>query len=324
MSSGYENAPITKVLSVLTAILSIIVSPYSAQLDLPHLYRGELWRLISGQLIFQSLPQTVVGLILLYTCRQFERQMGIRKFGAFLFFSFLISTSILLAMIVTASSVGYEFIPSCGPYFIIFSLLSFYYWHIPKLHSSQFSVFGMEFSEKSWIYFLSLQLLLSDGVESIAAALSGFVAGYIYDTDGYGLQNFRLPRRIENFFAVIGRFFTSLFPANNPTAIPTTIIPPSGSRRGNIPSGLNRRGPGGGNRENLLGGGGGWMDDFAQFEGAGSGFEQQTLQPRIPIIQPDEAAIANLMGLGFEREAVIRALIQTSNNVEAAANILLQ
>lgn len=39
---------------------------------------------------------------------------------------------------------------------------------------------------------------------------------------------------------------------------------------------------------------------------------------------PSEDSIVMLMGLGFEREAVIRALQTTGNNVEAAANILLR
>lgn len=58
-------------------------------------------------------------------------------------------------------------------------------------------LFGMQLSEKSWIYMLSCQLLLSDGLSSILAGLSGIVAGYLYETDGYGFQNFRLPRSVE-------------------------------------------------------------------------------------------------------------------------------
>jgi hypothetical protein len=69
--------------------------------------------------------------------------------------------------------------------------------HVPKLEGSQFGIFGMEFSEKSWIYLLAFQLLLSDGVASFAAALSGLTAAYLYESDGYGLQNFRLPSVVE-------------------------------------------------------------------------------------------------------------------------------
>ena len=44
--------------------------------------------------------------------------------------------------------------------------------------------------------------------------------------------------------------------------------------------------------------------------------------PRPPLPPPEEA-IAQLTGMGFDRQAVIRALQQTDNNVEAAANRLL-
>ena len=45
--------------------------------------------------------------------------------------------------------------------------------------------------------------------------------------------------------------------------------------------------------------------------------------PRAPPPPPPEEAITMLTSMGFEREAVIRALQQTDNNVEAAANRLM-
>lgn len=89
--------------------------------------QGELWRLASSQIIFRNKAQAIVGLILLYTCRQFERQMGSRKFGAFLLFSLTTSILSLLGLIVIFASVGYNLVPSSGPYFLIFSLVAFYY-----------------------------------------------------------------------------------------------------------------------------------------------------------------------------------------------------
>ena len=47
------------------------------------------------------------------------------------------------------------------------------------------------------------------------------------------------------------------------------------------------------------------------------------LAPRAPPPPPPEEAITMLTSMGFEREAVIRALQQTDNNVEAAANRLM-
>ena len=45
--------------------------------------------------------------------------------------------------------------------------------------------------------------MLSDGPPSIVAALSGLLVGYLYETDGYGFQNWRLPRFIEVTFSII-------------------------------------------------------------------------------------------------------------------------
>jgi hypothetical protein len=42
-----------------------------------------------------------------------------------------------------------------------------------------------------------MQLMVSDGVPSIAAASTGLLAGYLYETDGFGLQSWRLPGFIE-------------------------------------------------------------------------------------------------------------------------------
>lgn len=65
------------------------------------------------------------------------------------------------------------------------------------MHATQYSFAGLDLSEKSWIYLLALQLLLSDGVPSALAAGTGLLAGYLYEVDGYGLQSWRLPRFIE-------------------------------------------------------------------------------------------------------------------------------
>lgn len=88
---------------------------------------GEFWRLVTSQIVFRSKAQAVVGLILLYTCRQFERQMGSRKFGAFLVFSLVASLLSLLGVIVVAASLGVNLVPSSGPYFLIFALVALYY-----------------------------------------------------------------------------------------------------------------------------------------------------------------------------------------------------
>lgn len=96
-------------------------------LDIFRLYQGELWRLFTSTLIFENTSEALVGLILLYTCRQFERQMGSKKFAAFICFSFLLSSFITVALLTLAAMVGVYIKPAPGPYYIIFALLTFYY-----------------------------------------------------------------------------------------------------------------------------------------------------------------------------------------------------
>lgn len=120
-----------------------------------------------------------------------------------------------LGLVVTVNSLGFEnLIPSPGPFFMIFALVALYQgfiitssayyflWlcdlpaRIPKLSSRQLFL-GLDFSEKSWVYLLALQLLFSEGVSSITAGALGTLAGYIYDTNSFGIQRFRLPAFLE-------------------------------------------------------------------------------------------------------------------------------
>ena len=73
--------------------------------------------------------------------------------------------------------------------------------HIPKLHPGRTSLFGLRLSEKTWVYLLAAQLALSEGTSSVAAALSGVIAGAVYISHS-NLQSFRLPRFIEVIFSL--------------------------------------------------------------------------------------------------------------------------
>lgn len=94
---------------------------------------GELWRFIFGHLAFANMSQTVVGLILIYTYRSFERQMGSRKYGAFLFLSWAFSTLVYLALMGIFAATGVSFSPSSGPFFFIFAQLAFFYRKIAEV-----------------------------------------------------------------------------------------------------------------------------------------------------------------------------------------------
>ena len=128
MSVGYENTPIIQIISGITLLLGWFFGKANiAELDLYAIGQGNIWRLLFSQLIFENTAETVVGLMLLYIFRQFERQMGTRKFAFFVFLSMTISLFNVISFQILAQSVDILFIPASGPYFLIFSMLAIYY-----------------------------------------------------------------------------------------------------------------------------------------------------------------------------------------------------
>lgn len=199
MSIGFESAPITQLLTISVLVSGLVFGGASEWigLDIFSIGSGQLWRLVTGQLIFENMAQTAVGAMLLYTFRQFERQMGSKKFGGFVVITLLLSTVALMTVAVLAASIEAVFIPASGPFALIFAALALFYNRIPKMHASEYHVLGVGFSEKSWIYLLAAQLLFSAGLRSFLPALSGSIVGYLYDTNYFSLQSFRLPRIVE-------------------------------------------------------------------------------------------------------------------------------
>ena len=125
--------------------------------------------------------------------------MGSRKFGAFILLSYIISVFLQLAILIILSTVGINIAYTPGPFYYIYSLIPFYYFYIPKLNPVTYSSLGYSliFSEKSWLYLLSLQLLLSDGMQTIVPGMCGVLAAYVYSIEGLKLQSFRIPSFIE-------------------------------------------------------------------------------------------------------------------------------
>mmetsp|Transcript_12415 Transcript_12415/g.22985 ORF Transcript_12415/g.22985 Transcript_12415/m.22985 type:complete len:327 (-) Transcript_12415:86-1066(-) len=322
MSQGFKFAPITFGISVFSSIGTFFLSRrHSSHLrlgiDTVSLANGNYARILSNGIYFPSYPQVISSVILLYSFRQFERQMGSNKFGSFVLTSYVLATLTQMGIVVSASSMGVPLTLSAGPYFLIYSLLACYHKLVPKIQPSKANISSIVFSEKSWVYFLAMQLLFSEGTSSFLAGVSGLLTGYLYLNDVMSLQQFRLPSFISRLFSPL----TFLCGPTAASALPNgpTPVPPGrpGQGRGNNGG----RGPpmqgqgafggagGGYNRgENLLGGHG------------GMGYQRHHMPPPPP---PPEESIESLINLGFERDRVIRALQSRDNNVEAAANFLL-
>jgi len=333
MSTGYSHAPLIQVISITTLIFSTAFKVSNVELDLYKVIHGEIWRLITTHLVFRNPAQLIVGLMVLYSLRGFERQMGSKKFGAYLIYCLLASTVLsILFILILDVLMGLSFVPSSGPFFLIYSLMIFYYWHVPALYPIRYSALGLRLSEKSWIYLLAGQLLFSDSFDSILSGASGLIVGYAYIKDFFHIQSYRLPPSVERVFGVFGNLFQAF---HMPTASTSTAEAAGSLEMRNmsssdgssaVESAAHR------SRERRLRNN---IDDvtarfrFEDFE-EHRGFGVNTTSPffrpssSTSVVPPSEDSISSLMGLGFERDVVIRALQSTGNNIEAAANLLLR
>eukprot|EP01039_Chlorochromonas_danica_P001514 gene1515-1649_t len=317
MSIGYENVPVTKILTFTFLLFTLFSSDHSASfsLDILRCYY-EIWRVLTSFLVYDNLAQSLVTLILLFNLSTFEMQMGSRKYATFLVFVWIVSLLLEVAVGVLAELVmAVRFVPASGPYLLVFAPLALYYKFVPKIQSSQFKVFGMEVSYKSWIYLLSAQLMFNSGLPSVVSSLSALVAGLLYAGDHFGCQKWRLPRWLELPFRLIGRILSFLTPS-----FPTNAMQGGNRQQGR----LFGRAEGGDNDDddrrilNMPASSSNYAASQLRNRGRGQG---GLLDEPLP---PDENAIAALVNMGFGRPEVIQALRSTGNNVEAAANMLLR
>jgi membrane associated rhomboid family serine protease len=89
--------------------------------------KGEIGRLLSSQFIFSTPSQAVFAIIMLYTCRLFERQLGTKKYGAFFFSTLLITLFLNVLFAFIFKSCGIRFAPAAGPYFFLFAQMALFH-----------------------------------------------------------------------------------------------------------------------------------------------------------------------------------------------------
>ena len=230
--------------------------------------------------------------------------MGTRKFSSFLFLKVFIPSTVLQCFLLMMSD-GYL---SPGPYPYIGALLYLYNTYTPRIYPKFIGILGWDFSEKAITYFFTIQLIVSDGWSSLVPTMCGYLTGTIASSPAtaFGTYDPSFPEFVYRISDSIGRAIglSSLL------ASPPTIV--RGMRAG-------RQGRGGrGNDAQRL------VPGVAPF-----GFPPATAQrppqyEHLPQADPPSSeAINQLTMMGFEREAVIRALRATDNNLEAAANRLL-
>jgi len=231
--------------------------------------------------------------------------MGSRRFAAFIVYTSVLSTIVELVFF----NIFFDIERYSGPYPQLGAVLALYHRFTPRLHPQFFGILGFSFSEKSLTYGLCAQVILFGGLSTIVPTFVGFISGILC----VNFSENELPELVYTLGQFLGKAivdegmtlfvlrirkilrFNSHF--RMLPAAPAIMMSRSVQRvaeRGNRP----RRAVDGGRAT------------------------APTAVQRPPPPPPEEA-IDQLTSMGFERQAVIRALQQTDNNIEAAANRLM-
>ncbi|KAK4404753.1 Rhomboid-like protein 20 [Sesamum angolense] len=180
--SGFNNAPVTRSIVIASALFTIIFGIQGRSRNLGWSYQDifkklQIWKLIVSVFGFSSTPELVFGIYLLYYFRVFERQIGSNKYTVFILFS--ITTSLLLEVLAfwLLKDPSLNILTS-GPYGLIFSSFVPFFFDIPV--STRFRVFGLNFSDKTFIYLAGLQLFLSSWKRSMlpGSVFPEFIASF--------------------------------------------------------------------------------------------------------------------------------------------------
>ncbi|MFQ6663208.1 hypothetical protein Gotur_030816 [Gossypium turneri] len=86
-----------------------------------------------------------------------------------------------------------------GPYGLIFASFVPFFFDIPV--STWFRIFGVRFSNKSFIYLAGLQLLLSSWKRSLLPGICGILAGSLYRLNVFHIRKAKFPEFITSFFS---------------------------------------------------------------------------------------------------------------------------
>ncbi|KAJ6749631.1 hypothetical protein OIU85_000281 [Salix viminalis] len=185
--SGFNNAPVTKTFVIASSIFTIFSGikggPDKLGLSYQDIFRNpRLWKLILSVFAFSSTPEMMFGLCLLYYFRVFERQIGSSKYLVFILFSVIVSLLFEVFAVALLKDPSANLLTS-GPYV-----------------STQFHVYSIHFSDKSFIYLAGVQLLLSSWKRSILPGICGILAGSLYRLNLFGIRKAKFPEFTSSFF----------------------------------------------------------------------------------------------------------------------------
>ncbi|KAF2203957.1 hypothetical protein GQ43DRAFT_496926 [Delitschia confertaspora ATCC 74209] len=225
ISSGFDNAPISRFLVFSTVLSALLISitdtkPYLPLAVVPHIWHyGQFWRCLTWWVGFTNSTEVLFAALGFYGLRVVERVWGGRKFGSFIIatlpYTVLLPPLLLIFVLRPLSFNRINYLPA-GPTTILFALLAQYYAAIPYTYrysitpvtaspSSSSTSSSPPSSMPSWnktltltskslSYIPFLQLALSQLPGSLIGALVGWAVGTAYRRDMLpGVSSWRVP-----------------------------------------------------------------------------------------------------------------------------------
>lgn len=339
-TTGFYKAPVSKgLMGALFVTCTAINVPLLSHLrqylvcQLPQaITSGQVWRLFTSRCAFLETRDLIFGVLLIYYFRVFERRLGSRRFASHLLAAGLLSLALETAAVVALRAAGLEayhdgHLPP-GPYGVIFSLFVPYLCDIPRVTRTR--LLGVPVTGKTLTYLVGLQVCSSGSWPTWLSAACGVAAGAWLRRDLLAVRRWlRVPRWLAAACdATLGRLLASAPPVEGPMGATLELQRQEQMERLEQQMMLQRTR----DARRLANGNAGVAAPprHNQHQGYAERLvgPPQMFQPN-PFEQmhrgePSEENVTFLAGMGFGRERALRALRATGDDVEAAANLLLQ
>ncbi|KAL7063664.1 hypothetical protein AAHC03_0454 [Spirometra sp. Aus1] len=304
--SGFYKTTISKCCLALTLLLSFLLQmPFSNYgnifiNDLDQiLHNGAIWRSLTSKLAFLETTDLVLGCLLIYYLRIFERRYGARKYVSTIIV-FGISTTVLeltLAVLLRLLHLEIRYLPS-GP------SIGINFWHSTDWKNIPVP---LRISAGHLISRISVSLRLRSGRAAYYLVMLLQLVGLAYQYNLFGLQKKLLvPKRtVEVVSNGLGPWLRS--------TPPSTLKRPLGATLElQYQEELNRQEQS-------------WMEArrvTMNADGIGYGWPFGGIRRRIPVYSPSEEEIQRLVEMGFRRDLSRRALQQTGGDVSEAVAVI--
>jgi hypothetical protein len=222
--SGFHKAPITKcifILVLMTSFLSVLCQVAQFLVLQPALIfkQGQIWRLLLHHFPFTSSGELLIGGVLLYSTRLFERRYGSSKYMSMITLITLYSTCFqMIILLILGRYIPltitrhqrrpihyfYLFTSAPGPYNLIYASFIYFMTEVPITYrfrigksSSRYSIL---ISDKTLFYVLSFQLAISRGRASLVSSLSTILSTLLYRANLGHVQKWRYPLYLQHLF----------------------------------------------------------------------------------------------------------------------------